>query len=75
MESLFFLIPLSILLLLGGVGLYFWAVKNGQYDDLEREGENILFDEEPISAAPKVHASTQLTSSQDPDNCDDKSQV
>jgi cbb3-type cytochrome oxidase maturation protein len=75
MESLFFLIPLSILLLLGGIALYFWAVKSGQYDDLEREGENILFDDEPISSEPKTPAPTHLTSASGAESCDDKSQV
>ena len=46
MDSLYLLIPLSILLLLLGVGIYFWAVKSGQYEDLDREGERILFDDD-----------------------------
>ena len=46
MASLYLLIPISIVLLLAGVGVYFWAVKNGQYDDLDREGERLLFDED-----------------------------
>lgn len=48
MESLYLLIPLSLLLLLGGVGIYFWAVRSGQYDDLDGEGQRILFDDEPV---------------------------
>lgn len=26
--------------------LFFWAVRTNQFDDLDREGQNILFDEE-----------------------------
>jgi cbb3-type cytochrome oxidase maturation protein len=25
----------------------FWAIKNGQYDDLNTEGRRVLFDDEP----------------------------
>lgn len=45
MESLYFLIPLSIVVVALGICLFFWAVKNGQYDDLDGEAERILFDE------------------------------
>ena len=47
MASLYLLIPISILLLLIGIGVYFWAVRSGQYDDLDGEGERILFDDKP----------------------------
>ncbi|MDM3871641.1 cbb3-type cytochrome oxidase assembly protein CcoS [Porticoccus sp. W117] len=47
MASLYLLIPITILLLLIAVGVYFWAVKSGQYDDLDGEAERILFDDEP----------------------------
>ena len=46
MESLYFLIPLSVVVCILGVGLFFWAVKSGQYDDLDAEGERLLFDDE-----------------------------
>jgi len=42
MESLFLLIPLSVLLVLAIMGLFWWALYNGQYDNIEREGERIL---------------------------------
>ena len=45
MESLYFLIPLSFVVVALGIWLFFWAVNNGQYDDLEGEAERILFDE------------------------------
>lgn len=46
MESLYLLIPISIVFIVGAVALFVWAVKSGQYDDLESEGERILFDDE-----------------------------
>jgi cbb3-type cytochrome oxidase maturation protein len=44
MESLYFLIPLSLVVVALGIWLFFWAVNNGQYDDLDGESERILFD-------------------------------
>ena len=46
MESLYILIPLSIVFIIIALSLFFWAVNSGQYDDLESEAERILFDDE-----------------------------
>ncbi len=46
MESLYLLIPLSLVVLAIAVAIFFWAVNSGQYDDIDREGERILFDED-----------------------------
>ena len=35
MNALVFLIPLSILLAIGALVAFFWAVDHGQFDDLE----------------------------------------
>ena len=42
MDILYLLIPLSVLLVLAIVGVFGWAINNGQLDDLEREGVRIL---------------------------------
>ena len=42
MDILFLLVPLSVLLALAVMGLLAWAVWSGQFEDLEREGERIL---------------------------------
>ncbi|MDM4765735.1 cbb3-type cytochrome oxidase assembly protein CcoS [Pelomonas sp. SE-A7] len=47
MESLYLLVPLSVLLVLMLVGLFGWALNSGQLEDLEREGERILEPELP----------------------------
>ena len=54
MESLYFLIPLSIVVLALGIGIFFWAVKNGQYDDLDGEAERILFDDLDMTRLKKA---------------------
>jgi cbb3-type cytochrome oxidase maturation protein len=47
MESLYLLIPVSALLVLGILGIFGWALNGGQFEDLEGEGERILTDEAP----------------------------
>ena len=45
MESLYILIPIALLFIAIAVSIFFWAVKSGQFDDLEAEGKRILFDD------------------------------
>ena len=42
MDILYLLIPLSVLLVLLVLGIFGWALNDGQLDDLEREGARIL---------------------------------
>jgi len=42
MEILYLLIPFSALLVLAILAIFAWALRGGQFDDLEREGERIL---------------------------------
>ena len=48
METLFLLIPISLLLLGLIVWILLWAVRSGQYDDLEGPAHQILWDDEPV---------------------------
>jgi cbb3-type cytochrome oxidase maturation protein len=41
-DSLYLLLPLSVLLVLVLIGLFAWAIHHGQFDDLEREGWRVL---------------------------------
>ena len=56
MESLYILIPVALIFVSVAVGVFFWAVKSGQYDDLESQGKRILFDDDV--SLPKKHHST-----------------
>ncbi|PPE70345.1 cbb3-type cytochrome oxidase assembly protein CcoS [Caldimonas thermodepolymerans] len=47
MDILFLLVPLSVVLVLCILGLFAWALKSGQFDNVEREGERILWDDAP----------------------------
>ena len=45
MSIIYVLIPIAVLLTAIGIYLFFWAVKTEQFDDLEKQGMGILFDE------------------------------
>lgn len=42
MEVLYLLIPLSVVLVLAIIGVFWWALHSGQFDNIEREGERVL---------------------------------
>jgi cbb3-type cytochrome oxidase maturation protein len=48
MEIIYLLIPISLLLLGLILWILLWAVRNGQYDDLEGPAYSILMDEDKI---------------------------
>jgi len=55
MESLYLLIPVALVVLLLAIKLLFWAISNGQYDDLETEAHRILFDDDDkLPQSPKT---------------------
>lgn len=73
MESLYLLLPMSVLLVLALIALFAWALHSGQFDDLEREGRRVLdepgetMDSEPTDVVPPLR-STALDCAQDSDN-------
>jgi cbb3-type cytochrome oxidase maturation protein len=54
MESLYLLLPLSALLVLAILAVFGWAVHQGQFEDIEREGERILAHDEAALDADQV---------------------
>ena len=56
METLYLLIPLSVLLVAGVAAVLIWAIRAGQYDDLDRAGHQVLLDdEEEAQERPRSH--------------------
>ncbi|MCF2947061.1 cbb3-type cytochrome oxidase assembly protein CcoS [Paraglaciecola aquimarina] len=53
MNIIYVLIPLAILLVGIAVVVFFWAVKSDQFEDLERQGSSILFDDDLPNKSPK----------------------
>ncbi|MFW8589658.1 cbb3-type cytochrome oxidase assembly protein CcoS [Glaciecola sp. 2405UD65-10] len=46
MSIIYVLIPLAIIIVAIAIAVFFWAVKSNQFDDLERQGYSILFDDD-----------------------------
>lgn len=46
MSIIYVLIPIAVIIVAIAVLVFFWAVKSNQFDDLERQGYNILFDDD-----------------------------
>ena len=55
MEIIYVLIPLSFIFLALAIYLFFWAVNNDQFSDLEGPGHSILFDEKTPSESESKH--------------------
>ena len=54
MDVLYWLIPAVIVIGLAMVGLLIWAIKSGQYEDLEGEANRILMDDDaPLKGKDK----------------------
>ncbi len=46
MNILFLLVPLSVLFMAIAIAIFLWAIKGGQFDDLEGPAHRILMDDD-----------------------------
>lgn len=46
MSVIYVLIPIAVLFVMIGLAIFFWAVRSKQFDDLDKQGFSILFDDE-----------------------------
>ncbi len=56
MSIVYILLPLSLLLALCGLAGYIWALKNGQFDDLDTPSRRILFDSSDPKGDPESNS-------------------
>jgi len=58
MTGLLFLIPIAVAM--GGAGLvaFLWALKSGQFDDLDGAAGRVLFDDDPPAPPKQDHRSS-----------------
>ncbi|PSU45170.1 cbb3-type cytochrome oxidase assembly protein CcoS [Photobacterium frigidiphilum] len=75
MASLYLLIPIAIIFVCIAVAIFLWAVKSDQFEDLERQGFDILFDEtesksKSVPSAEEIEPTTKTVENQ---NTGDKS--
>ncbi|MEZ5616091.1 MAG: cbb3-type cytochrome oxidase assembly protein CcoS [Rhodocyclaceae bacterium] len=52
MEILYLLIPLSVVLVFLIGAIFWWSVRNGQFDDLEGPGFRVIMDDDRPGARP-----------------------
>ena len=65
MSIIYVLIPLAVILLALAVWALIWAIKNGQFDDLESHGWSVVLDDD--QKPPPISEPTTET-----DNSEDK---
>ena len=46
MNILYLLIPLGLILLAAAIAAFFWAVRSGQFDDLETPAMSVVMDDD-----------------------------
>lgn len=63
MSIIYILIPVAVLLTALGIYLFFWAVKAEQFDDLEKQGMSILFDDEQVKNTSEGTQEDEIASS------------
>ncbi|MCL2919332.1 cbb3-type cytochrome oxidase assembly protein CcoS [Shewanella litorisediminis] len=62
MSIIYILIPIAMLFVLIAVGVFFWAVRTEQFDDLDRQGASILFEEDtPATRGDAAASRTEPT--------------
>lgn len=61
MEVIFILIGCSLLVALLFLGLFFWSVQNGQYDDAHTPAMRILFDNKTSDSDDNTTNTTKNT--------------
>ena len=64
MGMLYVLIPLAIIILAVAVSALVWAIKNGQFDDLESHGWSVVLDDD--QKPPASETDEDLDDNQDP---------
>ncbi len=46
MSVIYIILPLALLMALGGIIAFIWATRRGQFDDLDTPPNRMLFDDE-----------------------------
>lgn len=61
MESVYLLVPVSVLLVFGIALAFWWSVKSGQFDDLEGPAFKVLMEEDELPPKGKVAEQSEKT--------------
>ena len=65
MNILYLLIPLGLILLAAAVAAFFWAVRSGQFDDLDTPAMSVVMDDDtkPADTNRRRESNDEETSS------------
>ena len=71
MQSMYFLIPISLVLFVLGIFAIYYAIKSRQFDDLDNEAQRVILDDrqfrrEQLGQHPAKPSSSQPPKTQDP---------
>lgn len=61
MEVIYGLLPGMLLLGIIGVGVFFWAVRSGQYDDMDGAANRVLMDDDEEQDANRATGREEQT--------------
>jgi cbb3-type cytochrome oxidase maturation protein len=61
MEVIYGLLPGMLLLGIIGVGVFFWAVRSGQYDDMDGAANRVLMDDDEEQDAKRTTGREEQT--------------
>lgn len=75
MEVVMLLVPVMLVLVTMGILLFSWAVKNGQYDDLEGPAHRILYDDDKDMIPEEARVDKSEPSKAQSDTQDDSEDV
>ena len=70
MNIIFILIPLGLVLLLLAVAAFFWAVRSGQFDDLESPAWRVVLDDDRAPPSAESAESPATAESKRPSPAD-----
>jgi len=73
MSGLAILIPVALFMGVVGLGFFFWAMRNGQFDDLDGAAQRVLIDDEAeAEAKAKKETGAEQNDDSNAENCDNK---
>ena len=68
MSVIYALIPVAIIFVIIAIAVFFWAVRSDQFEDIERQGLNILMDDDKPKGTDNEESNEQNNK---PDSDDD----
>lgn len=66
MQSMYFLIPISLTLFVLGIFAIYYAIKSRQFDDLDTEGQRVILDDRQFRRQQLQDDKTTTSSTEQP---------